>query len=134
MLVLLLALAATLNPAQVADSTPSVSASETRIWTKADFPEQAPSRKPKVSGSSAAYYPIEAVKRHEQGRVVMELAIGKDGSVSQCRVLKSTKSATLDKESCRISLRQLHYAPAKDTAGNPVDSKVPMSINWVLPR
>lgn len=87
-----------------------------------------------TSGTGKAHYPVEALKRHEQGRVTMELTVGKDGIVSQCQILKSSNSASLDKESCGTALRQMHYTAAKDASGNLIASKTRLSINWVLPR
>jgi TonB family protein len=78
-------------------------------------------------------YPLEAVRRREQGRVEFELTVAPDGRPSACRILASSGSAWLDEATCRIMRQRPRFAPARDAAGRPTADVVRSRIVWVLP-
>ncbi len=77
-------------------------------------------------------YPPAAIREGAQGRVSVRLEVGTDGRVSGCTVTSSSGNADLDETTCRISRNRVRYTPAKDDAGNPIGSTVPLSIRWTL--
>ncbi len=95
------------------------------------------SRKPYPAGSPAAWftnkdYPAAARRAREQGRVAIELGIGADGRVTDCRVKESSGSATLDGATCDLVRRRGTFNPALDKDGNPVAGTYLISTRWAL--
>jgi len=78
-------------------------------------------------------YPMEALRRRQQGRVEFELIIGADGRPADCRILTSSGSAALDEATCRIMRERPRFAPARDPAGQPTTDVVRSAVRWVLP-
>jgi len=78
-------------------------------------------------------YPAEALRNEEQGTVEFVLRIGRDGTVSDCRIATSSNSASLDEATCRIMSARARFRPALDSAGNPTEDEVRARIRWVLP-
>jgi TonB family protein len=78
-------------------------------------------------------YPAAALRAGEQGTARVQLAVGADGRVTGCSIIKSSGSATLDQTTCRIMERRAWYTPAKDTEGNAVASTTEVSFTWSLP-
>lgn len=58
-------------------------------------------------------YPTIAQKNKEQGRVMIQMIIGKDGSMSDIRVLKGV-SPTLDAEAIRVMSNMPNWEPGMD--------------------
>lgn len=78
-------------------------------------------------------YPAEAISRHEQGTVGVHYKIGTDGKVSDCRVVESSGSTALDRQTCGIITKRVRYDPAKTKSGEPVASMGFQRIRWELP-
>ena len=107
-------------------------------------PPPPPPAKPAVSQRAAVQgnpgrffgpdnYPPAAQRAEAQGRVVASLTVGTDGRVTGCTITSSSGNSDLDDAVCRISKSRVRYSPAKDDAGNPVTSTVPLAVKWVLP-
>ena len=77
-------------------------------------------------------YPNAARRNEEQGTVRVTYTVGADGRVSNCAVVQSSGSSSLDSTTCRIFERRFRYAPARDAAGNPVATTVRQSVTWRL--
>jgi protein TonB len=77
-------------------------------------------------------YPNSAIERDEQGSVTVRLAVGTNGRVSSCNVLRSSGSSTLDRATCRILQSRAKFTPARDSRGNPTTDTVTQRIRWVL--
>ncbi len=95
------------------------------------------SQKASARGNPGQYfgrdnYPPSAVRNGDQGRVAATLTIGTDGRVTDCRVTSSSGSRDLDDTTCRIARSRVRYNPAKDDAGNPIASSVPLAVVWKL--
>jgi TonB family protein len=74
-------------------------------------------------------YPEEALRRNEQGSVQTRLKIGADGRVHDCKVVKSSGSASLDKATCNVL--RARFRPAVNAQGQPTASEyVPGAITW----
>jgi protein TonB len=77
-------------------------------------------------------YPTSAYRARIGGTVVARLTVSPAGRVSDCRVTQSSGHAELDSTTCRLILRRFRYAPARDTAGRPVESEVGWRQRWWL--
>jgi protein TonB len=82
---------------------------------------------------SMADYPPSALNHHESGQVFFRLHIGIDGLVTACDIVRSSGSATLDSQTCRIMKSRARFTPAHDGNGNPVEDTVESSLTWTLP-
>ena len=89
----------------------------------------------RVSGaiSGATDYPPAARRAGVEGSVSVRFTVGTDGSVSGCRVMRSTASAELDATTCRLIERRFRYEPALDGAGRPVAETIGRTFDWLLP-
>lgn len=77
-------------------------------------------------------YPAAARREEEQGAVRVTYTVGTDGRVTNCTVVQSSGSSSLDSTTCRIFERRFRYAPARDAAGNPVPTTIRSSVVWQL--
>lgn len=87
-----------------------------------------------ASWVSDTEYPAAALRAGQEGATTVRIAIGKDGSVSECDVVRSSGSSALDEETCRIFKRRGRFRPALTTAGAAVDSLEQQTIRWKLPE
>ncbi|WP_267382031.1 MULTISPECIES: energy transducer TonB [unclassified Sphingomonas] len=77
-------------------------------------------------------YPVEAMHAREQGRVIALLAIDVTGQVTNCRVVTSSRSRSLDAATCEIAKR-IRYTPSHDTGGKAIASWSILPVVWQLP-
>lgn len=78
-------------------------------------------------------YPPEAKRKGEQGRVVAQLSVDKNGSATACRIVESSGSASLDARTCELALANARFVPAKDANGQPVASTYTLpGVRWEL--
>jgi len=90
--------------------------------------------RPANSLISSDDYPIAAARSGVQGKVSVELLIDVSGRVSGCNLLQSSGSRDLDGATCILLTRRARYYPARNSAGNPVESRITSSITWNLPE
>lgn len=83
---------------------------------------------------SADDYPVAAMRRGAQGRVVASLTVDRDGRVTGCTVTTSSHDPDLDRATCTIALQRGRYAPARDVAGRPVASVQTLPVRWAMPK
>lgn len=76
-------------------------------------------------------YPEAALEKEQEGRVVPELLIGKDGVPKACRIVVSSKFAELDSGTCDLMLK-MRFEPARDAAGAPIPSHFERATIWGL--
>jgi TonB family protein len=62
-------------------------------------------------------YPPSALRRNEQGFVVVNFVITADGKVANCQVAQSSGHSTLDDVPCRLLERRAKFDPATDASG-----------------
>jgi len=77
-------------------------------------------------------YPSAARKANESGLVSIEFTVNPRGRVQDCQIVRSSGSASLDNQTCRISSR-IGFKPANDESGKPVSERWQWSINWTDP-
>ena len=75
-------------------------------------------------------YPVPALRRNEQGTVTFVLHVAPDGRVSDCVVLVSSESASLDQKTCEIMRTRARFEPATDIEGHPAPDRVTARITW----
>ena len=75
-------------------------------------------------------YPLEAVRRAEQGAVILLIHVSPEGLASGVDVLKSSGHASLDR-AARDAVAAWHFLPAvKD--GQPIPFDMPMRVTFQL--
>jgi protein TonB len=79
-------------------------------------------------------YPVEAIRREEQGTVAFRLSISRRGNVSDCVVTSSSGSDALDQATCDIIEDRARYEPARDAQGKRIPAEDSSRIRWVLPE
>jgi TonB family protein len=78
-------------------------------------------------------YPSAALSRNEQGTSSVRFWVGVDGRVSDCKVVVSSGSTSLDAQTCAIILKRARFEPARTASGEPVASIVFQRMRWELP-
>jgi TonB family protein len=75
-------------------------------------------------------YPASALRRNEQGSVVVRLRIEPDGRVSECVPVSSSGSDALDRQTCVLYSRRARFEPAMSADGEPVAAVIASMITW----
>lgn len=78
-------------------------------------------------------YPSRAMRGEEEGQVGYHLEIGPSGRVTNCTIRRSSGSAALDQETCRIVRIRARFTPARDSEGNAVPDTRDGEVTWRLP-
>jgi protein TonB len=68
-----------------------------------------------------------------EGTTFTRIAVGADGRVRDCRVMRSSGFAVLDETTCRLIRQRYRYAPAKDAQGRPVEDVIYWAQRWWRP-
>lgn len=76
-------------------------------------------------------YPKDAMRRGEEGTVVAQLAISREGRVTGCSIVKSA-TPSLDKATCDVLTRRARFKPATDEQGNAIADTYKATITWKL--
>jgi TonB family protein len=79
-------------------------------------------------------YPLEAIRRSQQGRVVAKLSIDPSGSPTACAILTSSRSESLDGTTCSILMKRATFKPARDRNGVATVGDYTVPVRWVLPE
>ncbi|WP_435417795.1 energy transducer TonB [Parerythrobacter aurantius] len=74
--------------------------------------------------------PTEAKKLKQRGTVGFEVEISSDGTITSCRITRSSGSALLDAETCKRLEALKSPSIALDEAGQPVARTVRSRISW----
>ena len=83
---------------------------------------------------SDADYPAAALHRGEQGAAGFEVTIGPDGRVRDCRITRSSGSASLDAATCAKVSERAQFTPARDENGDLVVGRYANVIRWRIPE
>jgi protein TonB len=92
-----------------------------------------------VQGNRAAWittddYPSAALRAEEEGVVTITVRVGADGRVGACTVTGSSGHGALDAATCRLYQRRARFTPARDDAGNAIETSYTDRVRWELPR
>lgn len=134
----LLAPTVAVPPAPIPPATPDLPLFISEV-AKANFSSELFSRPVKpaanlISLFSADDYPLEALRKDEEGIVAVVLRIGSAGEVTDCVVSSSSGSPSLDLQTCRLLWRRARFQPARDDKGQAVESAFTQRIKWRLPE
>ena len=83
---------------------------------------------------SADDYPREAIANNEQGTASVRIKVSKEGKASDCQIIESSGSETIDKQTCNIIVNRARFQPARTNSGEAVDSIALQRIRWELPE
>lgn len=75
-------------------------------------------------------YPVEAMNKKEQGKVIVQFIVSENGEVSEPKIIRSVSPA-LDKEACRIVVAMPKWNPGK-LKGKPVAVRYMLPITFRL--
>ena len=64
------------------------------------------------------------------GAVGVTILVNTNGSVSNCRIARSSGQPAIDALMCRLTLRYVRFAPARDPSGKPVAQDITFFPNW----
>jgi protein TonB len=67
------------------------------------------------------------------GSVGVTIRVNLDGSVSNCRVARTSGNGNADALMCQLTLRYIRFDPARDPGGRPVAQDVTFYPNWWRP-
>jgi protein TonB len=67
------------------------------------------------------------------GSVGVTIKVNTDGTVSNCRVARSSGDPSIDGLMCRLTLQFVRFDPARDNLGRPVAQDVTFFPNWYKP-
>ena len=70
---------------------------------------------------SAGDYPIRALNKEHEGRVVFKVLVNPDGRVGGCWVLTSSGDEDLDAAACKAVTTRARFSPALDENGAPTE-------------
>lgn len=76
-------------------------------------------------------YPSESIKLHEEGRVLLEVAIGTNGAVTQARVFKPSGHQLLDNAAVQHVKQHWRWHPPM-RAGKPVKATTRVAVDFKL--
>ena len=69
----------------------------------------------------------------QSGSVGVTIRVNPDGSVSNCRVARTSGDGSVDALMCQLTLRYIRFDPARDPTGQPVAQDVTLFPNWWKP-
>jgi protein TonB len=67
------------------------------------------------------------------GSVAITIRVNPDGTVSNCRVVRSSGSAYADSLMCQLTLEYIRFSPARDRDGRAIAQDVTFAPNWWRP-
>jgi protein TonB len=96
-----------------------------------DFSRFTPARR--ISKIPDREYRMLASSGLRSGSVGVTVRVNTDGSVSNCRITRSSGNTNADKLMCQLTLRYIRFEPARDPSGRPVAQDVTFVPNWWKP-
>lgn len=77
-------------------------------------------------------YPLDALRKGDEGRVVARMAIDIDGRATGCTIVTSSGSSSLDRTTCAIGAAKLRYRPLRDGSGRRRSARYDLAVRWTL--
>ncbi len=81
---------------------------------------------------SADDYPKVSQRNGDEGTVVVEASVDRDGLVSSCRIKSSSGHVALDEQTCALFRARARFEPARDRRGRAVASTYERMVVWRL--
>lgn len=79
-----------------------------------------------------ADYPRDLGEAGFQGVVSVKFLVWTDGRVRDCRIMRSSGNASLDRTTCRLIQQRFRYAPSRDEDGVAVPAWLLENHEWVI--
>ena len=67
------------------------------------------------------------------GSVAIAIRVNPDGSVSNCRVVRSSGNRAADSLMCQLTIQYVRFSPARDPSGRAIAQDVTFAPNWYSP-
>jgi protein TonB len=67
------------------------------------------------------------------GSVAITIRVNPDGSVSNCRVVRSSGNSYADSLMCQLTIQYVRFSPARDASGRAIAQDVTFAPNWWRP-
>lgn len=67
------------------------------------------------------------------GSVGVTILVNRDGSISNCRVARSSGIESIDLLMCQLTLRYVRFSPARDASGHVIAQDITFYPNWWKP-
>ncbi len=77
-------------------------------------------------------YPTQMLREKEEGRIGVNLTIGKDGRPGHCEVLSVVGPTSFNDTVCLLLLRHATFEPARDANGDPLVSRYRTRVTFRL--
>ena len=77
-------------------------------------------------------YPDQALSRGEEGATSFRLTIDRRGRATECIVINSSGSASIDHVTCRIMIERARFTPAIGHDGLPTEDQITARLSWRL--
>jgi len=75
-------------------------------------------------------YPTSALRKRLQGRVSVRFTVLTSGRIANCRITASSGSPMLDSTTCRLLTQRLRFRPARNSAGEPIETELGSDYTW----
>ena len=79
-------------------------------------------------------YPVSAMHNGESGTAVFLLDVDANGLVSNCRITRSSGSATLDVATCDVVSQRARFHPVRNSRGKAVPGTYTNAMRWQIPQ
>jgi protein TonB len=96
-----------------------------------DFSGFTPARR--ISKIPDREYRALAATGLRSGSVGVTIRVNPDGSVSNCRIARSSGDGAIDGLMCRLTLTYIRFDPARDRSGRPIAQDITFFPNWWRP-
>lgn len=70
----------------------------------------------------------------EHGSVRVHVAISPEGRATDCQVIRSSGTASLDTSACQMVVQQSKWEPPKDQSGRAVSGSAEMTLHFIMPH
>lgn len=78
-------------------------------------------------------YPKALREANISGTTQTEVAVGANGRPTACRVIRTSGSRELDATTCRLIMQRFKFKPARNAAGQAIDSHIEYDQEWDAP-
>ena len=78
-------------------------------------------------------YPTKAFAREWQGVTNFAVVVGPDGRAADCKIVKSSGYALLDRQACWVATKRARFAPARGANGAPAFGVYRSQVVWQRP-
>jgi protein TonB len=96
-----------------------------------DFSRFIPARR--ISKIPDREYRALAATGLQSGSVGVTIRVNADGSVSNCRIARSSGDGSVDSMMCQLTLRYIRFEPARDPFGRAIAQDITFYPNWWRP-